>query len=177
MISTSIGEINIEINDEGLMISKDDDHLHSICIHKSNLANFVEYLNSSIEQDLDDKRIGFRVPIYQLSANSKRKISVVIESLGSEQNLSLVDFSLCGMLVKSEEKLTLSPKSKETAIIKHAENNVAIGAKLVRETENKKYAFHFPSAVKDGELDPSDALVKVFRSLEFEWLRQRVVDR
>lgn len=173
MIEFEFGEVRIELGEESLVIIREDLN-QRIELRKDNLPAFVEYLSANIEETSDDRRIGFRILIYQLDAGTRSKISVTIIANRDEFEATLLDFGLTGMLVESKQKLTLDTKTKPVAMISFDDKRVAIGAGFVRNVADYKSAFHFPSSLRDGKLEPTDELISLFRQLEFAWLRNRV---
>ncbi len=173
MLGLYFGEVLVEFKEEKLVLTLNE-HKQHIEICKDQLPLFVEYLTVNIEETSEERQIGFRIPINQLDAGARRNISVTIETNEEQVNVTLIDFSLTGMLVEGIQKLTLDTNSEIVATVSFMDESVSISAKLVRISGDHKFALYFPSSLVDGELEPVDELVRVFRQLEFAWLRNRV---
>lgn len=119
-----------------------------------------------------ERRLGFRVPLRPLPEETKRSFRVTLEHEGKRLRVQPVDLSLTGILVELPEE-ALPDARQVRARLRLAGDKVRLEAQLVRR-DGPLMALHFPSCVANGELDPPEELLGIYRTLELDWLRNRV---
>ncbi len=119
-----------------------------------------------------ERRDGFRVPMDSLSDEIRSKFKVRIRTVSGYLKVKPIDMSLTGMLMKSK-KLSASRGAQFLTKLALDDHSCTLVSKVVRNDGNR-WALHFPESIKNGELDPCEKLLCIYRILETEWLKSRV---
>ena len=116
--------------------------------------------------------MGFRVPLRPLSKEVRKAFVVELECEDRKARAYAVDLSLTGILVECDG-LAIKETDQITVSLALDGDEVTLTANVVRQ-QGKLVALHFPECVQGGELEPPEALLGIYRSLELEWLKSRV---
>jgi hypothetical protein len=84
-----------------------------------------------------------------------------------------IDLSLTGMLVRAADPILRGGQSL-TVTMSLRDLHTPLSATVVR-AQPPLLALHFVESLQDGELDPPETLIAIYRELERRWLRNRVV--
>lgn len=118
-----------------------------------------------------ERRIGFRVPMEPLAESIRQSFRVQIRVGARILVARCVDLSLTGILV--EVTGVAVPRGAEIPIRLNLDDiECRLIATVVR-AEDDQIAMHFLQSLKNGELNPPEPLLVIYRSLETEWLRTR----
>ena len=166
-----VDDIVIQSQESSLTISDDSRPGLSIILDANNLPEIIEFL-SSHRPGVGEKRIGFRVPIASLCQSTQSNFSISLEIAGSITEATALDVSITGVLVEITGH-NIKVEDGFPATLQYQDNTAIIGAKVVR-IDGSRICLHFPSSLTNGELDPPEALMKVYRALEMDWLKERV---
>ncbi|MEZ5558168.1 MAG: hypothetical protein R3E86_06425 [Pseudomonadales bacterium] len=120
-----------------------------------------------------ERRIGFRVPFGPLKEEVRSGFQVQARVRGAWIDLQGVDLSLTGILVEG----------RGMAVPVHCEVPMrlcfqglecSLRAEVVRRNQTLT-ALHFVDSLRNGDLNPPEDLLSIYRRLEMEWLRSRLV--
>lgn len=166
-----VKDITITSGDSSLTIVDDARPDSSIVLDTSILPEIIQFLNSH-RPDPSENRTGFRVPVASLCEETRSGFSATIEADGQSIEYAAFDFSITGILIE-DSRLRLIVDQTVSMALRYKEHSATIDAVVVR-CEKERTCFHFPDTLTDGELDPPDDLMRLYRALEMDWLRERV---
>ena len=166
-----VKNITIQSSDSSLTISDDSRPGNSIVIDTKSLPEIIRIL-SRYRPNHAENRNGFRVPIGSLCETTRSNFGVNIEYAGESIEVTAINVSITGILV-DHPKLRLPVDGKASIILRYQDNIATIKAIVVR-CGGTRISFHFPETLSDGELDPPESIMKVYRALELDWLRERL---
>lgn len=143
----------------------------SIVLSKQQVEQLSAFL---LRQGTRERRVGFRVPIGSLPDPVRGGFRVQIR-VGARILLArCIDFSLTGILLEVAG-LSLRRGADVPIRLNLDDLECRVVGSVVR-CENDQLAMHFQQATKNGELDPPEPLVAMYRTLETEYLRTRRED-
>ena len=163
--------IVIQREESSLTISDESRPGLNIVLDANSLPEIIEFL-SSHRSSAAERRIGFRVPIASLCESTRSKFGISFEIAGNITEATAIDVSITGVQVDCVDH-DVKVGDSFPATLKYEDKTAIIGAKVVR-IDGSRFCLHFPSSLRDGELDPPEALMKVYRALEIDWLKERV---
>ncbi len=132
----------------------------------SELDDLIDFVGSV---SVRERRMAFRVPILE---DMGRLVQVRIRVGGRARTLDLIDLSLSGCRTSSPRGWVMPPEPFPLGL-RLEDHRVLLTAEVVRRTR-RFTALRFVDAVRDGDLSPPEALVRIQRRLELAWLRGRV---
>jgi len=171
MDEIKVDDIVIQKHDSGLTISDNSQPGLSIDLDSNNLVEIIDFL-SSHKPGGAEQRNGFRVPLESLCAATKSNFRFSIELDGEHIEATAVDVSITGILIDHAELRVVAGESYSVTL-EYQDKSATIGATVVR-FEGSRISFHFPETLSDGELEPPESLMQVYRALETDWLKERV---
>ncbi len=165
-----VGEVVVRAEGSGVVLSMGDSgqNLHLDAEHLPDLINFF----ASLAPSPSERRIGFRIPVAKMDPNTRDDLQMEITLDGRTWSVQPVDFSLTGVLVETDERPAEGADLELSIDFMGMKSKMR--AKVVRLLGENKVAMHFPSTLRDGELDPPDSLIGVYRKIEGIWLKQRM---
>ena len=119
-----------------------------------------------------ERRLGFRVPLDTLSSEVRSDFKVRVRNISGYVKATPIDISLTGALLKSK-KFRASMGTRVMTKLTLAGYSCTLVSKVVRKNENL-WALHFSETIKNGEFNPPEELLSIYRILETEWLKSRV---
>jgi hypothetical protein len=171
MDSLRLGELSVASKQAGVLFTFEGEEKQTITV----LNNQIEALQSFLASHAaEDRRAGFRVPLQPLASSVRTSFKVTLSRDSKTEEVSPVDMSLTGVLVQVSD-FTLNAGDHIVANLAFERDIVTLYANVVRQ-DQRLVALHFPSCVRDGELNPPAALLNIYRALELEWLKSRVPD-
>lgn len=171
MDEIKVDDIVIQSQESSLTISDESRPGLSIVLDANILPEIIDFL-SSHRSGVAEKRVGFRVPIASLCQSTRSNFGISLEIAGSITEATALDVSITGVQVEITGH-NIKVGDSFPATLKYQDNTAIIGAKVVR-IDGSSVCLHFPSSLTNGELDPPEALMKVYRALEMDWLKERV---
>ncbi len=168
MQTLRLGEMSLVAHSSGIRFIWHHDGDHGVTVPTHKIAALKAFLD---EHHADERRLGFRVPLRPLSGAIRDAFAVTLESENGKRTAVPVDLSLTGILVDVVDvKLRVSQSVRIALSL--GEDSVTLTAVVVR-SNKQLVALHFPSCVQDGELDPPEELLAIYRALELRWLKSR----
>lgn len=168
MDSLQLGDLSLVSKPSGICFTWQDDEQHSATIPTHKIAALRAFLDEHVPEE---KRLGFRVPLRPLPNSMRESFEVTLKSGDHTAAAFPVDLSLTGILVEVVD-LTLRVNQKLDATLCLDDDCVLLTARVVRR-DGSLVALHFPTCVANGELDPPEGLLGIYRTLELEWLKSR----
>ena len=146
MNSLQLGELSLESKQTGVTFIWQGEQVRSVTVLNHQIEALRAFLDAHVSQE---RRVGFR-----------------------EQSTHAVDLSLTGILVEAPGS-DLNEGDQITATLCLSADCVSLNANVVR-CNGDLVALHFPACMQNGELDPPESLLNIYRTLELEWLKSRV---
>jgi hypothetical protein len=169
MDSLQIGELSISSKQAGVSFTFEGDEKQTVTV----LNNQIETLQAFLAiHAAEERRVGFRVPLQPLASSVRTSFKASLSRNSKTVEVAPVDLSLTGILVQASD-FTLNAGDHVVANLAFDQDVIALNANVVRQ-DQRLIALHFPTCVRDGELNPPDALLNIYRALELEWLKARV---
>lgn len=135
----------------------------------------VEKLESFLRRHgTRERRIGFRVALAPLQEEVRNSFRVQIRVGARILVVPCIDLSLTGILVEVAG-LTLQRGAEVPIRLNLDELECRLVGSVVRVDEGQ-LAMHFVQSLQNGELNPPEPLLAMYRTLETEWLRTRRAD-
>jgi len=169
MDSLKLGELTLAAHDSGIGFILHDDPDHQVIVPDHKIGVLRAFLDTHCPEE---RRLGFRVPLRPLPEETREAFEVALTRKNETHQVDAVDLSLTGVLVDVAEEVFPGARRVKVTLSLH-DDSVTIQARVVRRVD-RLLALHFPECVVDGELDPPEALLGIYRSLELDWLKKRV---
>jgi hypothetical protein len=163
-----LGELSLDLGSAGIRFTCHGDADQSVVVPNEKIAALVAFLE---EHSHAERRVGFRVPLRPLSAATRQAFEVTVEANSKKASAIPVDISLTGILLEIPD-LKVRTGQRVSATLCLDNDCVLLDAKVVRRV-GKLVVLHFPSCIKDDELDPPEGLLGIYRTLELDWLKSR----
>ena len=171
MDEIKVHDIVIQSKETNLTITDESRPGLSIVLNSESLPEIIEFLRSH-RPNADEKRNGFRVPVECLCEATRSNFKFSIEINGEHFEATAVDVSITGILIDHTE-LNFEVGESYSATLSYQDKTATVGATVVR-CDGSRTSFHFPETLCDGELEPPESLMQVYRALEIDWLKERV---
>ena len=169
MDSLQLGELSVVAKQTGVSFTFQGDERQTVTV----LNNQIETLQAFLAgHTSEERRVGFRVPLRPLTNDIRSSFKVSLTHGHKSQEVLPVDLSLTGITVEIVD-FKLNAGDQIVANLAFDHNVIALNANVVWQ-DQRLVALHFPTCVIDGELDPPDVLLSIYRAHELEWLRARV---
>lgn len=172
MDSLQLSGLSVSSTEQGVVFSWQGEDKHAVTLPDHQIETLRAFLEARTKKS--ERRIGFRVPLQPLSQEMRDAFAVTLKHYATRAEAIAVDLSLTGILV-SVADLQLKTSDQIVVQLRLGDDQTSLNANVVRQ-QGKLVALHFPTCIDNGELDPPDALLNIYRALEHEWLRSRVHD-
>jgi hypothetical protein len=157
------GALSIRHTEAGIELSMGG---RSEVVPFASLDDLIDFVGSV---SVRERRMAFRVPILE---DMRGLVQVRVRVGGRARTLELIDLSLSGCRTSSPRGWVMPPEPFPLGL-RLEEQRVLLTAEVVRRTP-RFTAIRFVDTLRNGDLKPPDALVKIQRALELAWLRGRV---
>ena len=171
MDNLKLGGLTVTALEAGLSFTLDDGNGSGVLVPEHKLSALRAFIEAHSNEE---RRLGFRVPLRPLPPETRDALTVTLERRGISAAAQPVDLSLTGILVELPEGDFDGARSITVTLRRDGER-ARLRARVVRRN-GALMALHFPSCVSNGELDPPEELLAIYRSLEQDWLKVRVRD-
>lgn len=169
MNSLQLGELSVISKQAGITFIWQGEEVRSVTVLNHQIEALRAFLDAHVSHE---RRVGFRVPLRPLSEAMRQAFDVRLKNRGKEHSTQAVDLSLTGILVEASDS-DFKEGDQITATLCLSADCVSLNANVVRRNGNL-VALHFPACMQNGELDPPESLLNIYRTLELEWLKSRV---
>lgn len=169
MESLTLGRLTLTAEKAGVTFVLAGEDVSQVTITARQVCKLEEFLKRYAPHE---RRLGFRVPLDSLSDEVQSDFKVRVRNISSYVKAKPIDMSLTGILLKSK-KLRASLGTHVMTKLTLADDSCTLIGKVVRQ-DGYLWALHFFETVKNGELDPPEDLLSIYRSLETDWLKSRV---
>ena len=169
MSTLSLGQFRLEAVPDGIWIRIAGTDLKPIHLGIDQARKLEEFLR---DQNLAERRLGFRVPVQALEKDERPLQCELDPGSDAASSATAIDLSLTGVLLRAPDRTAAEAEVVKIALTL-SNLQATLTAKVVR-SEPPLLALHFVESLKDGELDPPDPLISIYRELEARWLRNRI---
>ena len=166
----TLGELSLVADEDGLSFVVGGEDGARVTITPRQVGQLEEFLRLNATRE---RRIGFRVPFSPLKEEVRAGFHVQVQVRGKWVDVIPVDLSLTGMLVEGKG-LALPVHSRVDVQLQFNEISCPLAGEVVRR-EGQMVALHFTESISGGDLNPPEPLLAIYRQLEMEWLRHRLV--
>ncbi len=166
----TLGELSLVADEDGLSFVVGGEEGARVTITPRQVGQLEEFLRLNATRE---RRIGFRVPFSPLKDEVRAGFHVQVQVRGRWVEVTPVDLSLTGILVQGKG-LALPVHSQVDVQIKYQEIDCTLAGEVVRR-DGDLVALHFTESIAHGDLEPPESLLAIYRKLEMEWLRHRLV--
>ena len=167
MKSISIGKLKLSADATGVTFAVGGE---GVKIAAQDVGDVEEFLRLFAPHE---RRVGFRVPMGSLKDSVRQGVKLRVRKGFDWIDAVPVDLSLTGILIKVED-LVVATGSRIALRLEFNDHSCELIGAVVRR-DGDLLAAHFTDVLKKGELDPPEALLTVYRALEQEWLKSRLV--
>lgn len=166
----TLGELSLVADVDGLSFVLGGEQGARVTLSPREVGKLEEFLRHNATRE---RRIGFRVPFSPLNLEVRAGFHVQLQVRGQWVDVTPVDLSLTGILVQGKG-LALPVRSQVGVQASFNELNCSLTGEVVRR-DGQLLALHFTESISGGDLDPPAPLLAIYRKLEMEWLRHRLV--
>jgi hypothetical protein len=166
----TLGELSLVADVDGLSFVVGGEQGARVTITPRQVGQLEEFLRKNATRE---RRIGFRVPFRPLKDEVRAGFHVQLQVRNQWVDVTPVDLSLTGILVQGKG-LALPVRSQVGVQFSFNELNCSLTGEVVRR-DGHLLALHFTESISGGDLDPPEPLLAIYRKLEMEWLRHRLV--
>lgn len=164
-----LGQLRLEAVPDGIWLRNADIEVAPIHLGLDQARQLEKFLR---EQNLSERRVGFRVPVHTLAENDEPLQCTLQLDAGRWHPVTVIDFSLTGILVRTPD-LDVGEDRTLQLTVALGDMQTSLTAKVVR-SQSPLLALHFVESLQNGELNPPEPLVTIYRELEARWLRVRI---
>jgi hypothetical protein len=166
----TLGELSLVADVDGLSFVVGGERGARVTLSPRQVGQLEEFLHKNATRE---RRVGFRVPFRPLKDEVRAGFHVQLQVRGQWMDVTPVDLSLTGILVQGKG-LALPVHSQIRVQLRFNELSCALTGEVVRR-DGQLLALHFTESISGGDLDPPEPLLAIYRKLEMEWLRHRLV--
>jgi len=169
MSSLKLGKISMLAERAGVTLVVHGDKDQRISLDPEDVLALGDFLRMHAPQE---RRVGFRVPFAPLPDQVLDAFRVSVRIGKHWRDAEAEDMSLTGILLRLRD-VDARVGDRLGVDISLGRLHCTLEAVVVRRN-NTMLALHFPSTLRNDELEPPQALIDIYRRIEVEWLKSRV---
>jgi hypothetical protein len=167
--SLNLGRLKVTAGADGVSLALGDEPTQRVALSDRDVGLLQDFLRRHAP---GERRLGFRVPFRSLNPEVRAEFEVALCLRGHRHPVVPVDLSLTGILVQSRSFL-LPVRMRAGVALTFGDLECTLTGEVVRR-DGQLMALHFVESLSNGNLDPPEPLLAIYRRLEQEWLRSRV---
>ncbi|MBN2397880.1 MAG: PilZ domain-containing protein [Deltaproteobacteria bacterium] len=169
MPEITIQNIKIFLDGSSVTFLREDKPDVPVTLPTSAIDELIDFL-SSLNQNAIARRRAFRVAV-----PSSAGLMVRFALKGKSWSATPVDLSLAGILIEfSRSEGVDIPVDTTLSIELRLNDKIATLTGLVRRRDDNQYGILFLESLREGELNPPETLVNIYKEIERQWLRARL---
>ncbi len=169
MPEITIKNIKVFWENNAVTFLREDKPDAPITLPTSAIDELIDFL-SLLNQDATERRRAFRVAVPRSAG-----LMVRFTLKGKTRSATPVDISLVGILIELSPSAVIDlPIDTTLSIELRLNEKVSTLMGLVRRRNNNRYGILFLDSLREGELNPPESLVNIYKEIERQWLRARL---